>query len=912
MVTADGIIVTFEHGDEETEGMQGELFGYWMERAPTPFGTVNRDLNFGGSIISLNNSFLYYHTRGPQTPLSNANIIKENINPGQSDHVRVEYTTSNATNSDTVILTYCNFLDISTTVKGGAIFFDRILSKIHLKHCNFVRDSRSDRLSWCCPERTRCTSERVRSSPQVQAEQNHPNLTKLCTFSSDNVFNKIEQLRMIFPPNSSHHRPRRPHLPFAPASSSSRASSSSSSLRSYIRSGRRWVTSRTMGPVHTQSDRLLCTIQFGDALAEALSFSFRSSEGDRAGRREASPNTSHFLVAQDSLNITILNKLPILPNFIPDTTSKEYAMKVTGLEGGTGRCEYNIHLRASSPFLLLHVYHSLCFFVCLGGVAVRTLIRQYHPAVLLFLADHSAAVGAEVQSNLIMWLVNSLFSDVHAIDQGRMDLLRSPVWIVSLVQAAEGMCARRNLLVLLVDYSFMQLQEGTRRRSSRAPAHRLHAAPVCGRGGAGVGAIPMGQGGGCGAVHVCVGAVGECPVTLHQLYLRQIRLDEPVSPLPIKSQAINKTRVVGVYSRLSSLTDTFRLFSHSNAVLHQHPLVLTALAAFSQSPNFWEMNQARLMLLNLYSSLRSSSASTGHSSSRRASGVRSQAQSDLPRRGDQLARDDRDEHPCSAHVRVPALKMRAAARSAFLRCCCSTSRSDSVHIRTAEEMLLFDVELRFRPHPYSRRDASVRRRARRFHLTTTSRSAVEDSDAALRIIYSLALPTPHPHHRSTSSREEHASPDNHPRPHNHQSVREVAALVEKALDKRALNLSRDNRNEMQMAARQNTSPSRSILTCSHHPLDSSSAQSRILPSTPHAPAARREGHGADRPPPPHPHRHSPPLHLRLPPLLNEFKQAGIHQQSNVEFFQMRMGQKDPAIALVAAQFLKGHSFLRKD
>ncbi|KAK2941723.1 hypothetical protein BLNAU_23368 [Blattamonas nauphoetae] len=87
----------------------------------------------------LNNSFLYYHTRGPQTPLSNANIIKENINPGQSDHVRVEYTTSNATNSDTVILTYCNFLDISTTVIGGAIFFDRILSKIHLKHCNFVR-----------------------------------------------------------------------------------------------------------------------------------------------------------------------------------------------------------------------------------------------------------------------------------------------------------------------------------------------------------------------------------------------------------------------------------------------------------------------------------------------------------------------------------------------------------------------------------------------------------------------------------------------------------------------------------------------------------------------------------------------------------------------------------------------------
>ncbi|KAK2952356.1 hypothetical protein BLNAU_12766 [Blattamonas nauphoetae] len=492
-----------------------------------------------------------------------------------------------------------------------------------------------------------------------------------------------------------------------------------------------------------------------------------------------------------------------------------------------------------------------------------------------------------------MWLVNSLFSDVHAIDQGRMDLLRSPVWIVSLVQAAEGICRKDE-------------------EEAAEPQHtRLHAAPVCGRGGAGVGAIPMGQGGGCGAVHVCVGAVGECPVTLHQLYLRQIRLDEPVSP--------SAHQIAGDQQDESGWSVFAALFPHRHVPIvlpqqrcppptsprpHCPRRVFAVSELLGDEPGTTDATQPLLV----------------------APVLRQQAQ-DTHLQEERAVFEAKHKVTCldvviswrvmtGMSILAPlTLKMRAAARSAFLRCCCSTSRSDSVHIRTAEEMLLFDVELRFRPHPYSRRDASVRRRARRFHLTTTSRSAVEDSDAALRIIYSLALPL----HtriigppRRVRAGEEHASPDNHPRPHNHQSVREVAALVEKALDKRALNLSRDNRNEMQMAARQNTpriftyDPTPPTQPSSPHTHPSSPA------STPHAPAARREGHGADRPPPPHPHRHSPPLHLRLPPLLNEFKQAGIHQQSNVEFFQMRMGQKDPAIALVAAQFLKGHSFLRKD
>ncbi|KAK2940128.1 hypothetical protein BLNAU_24962 [Blattamonas nauphoetae] len=795
MVTADGIIVTFEHGDEETEGMQGELFGYWMEKSSNSFWNGEPRFELWGSIISLNNSFLYYHTRGPQTPLSNANIIKENINPGQSDHVSVEYTTSNATNSDTVILTYCNFLDISTT---------------------------------------------------VQAEQNHPNLTKLCTFSSDNVFNKIEQLRMIFPPNSSHHRPRRPHLPFAP------------SLVQFTRQ----LVVQLASELHPQWTSVGDESDDGTRphaiRSTPLHHPVRGCSGrgslpslfallKEIGQEGASPNTSHFLVAQDSLNITILNKLPILPNFIPDTTSKEYAMKVTGLEGGTGRCEYNIHLRASSPFLLLHVYHSLCFFVCLGGVAVRTLIRQYHPAVLLFLADHSAAVGAEVQSNLIMWLVNSLFSDVHAIDQGRMDLLRSP-----LHAAAEG-----------------------RGEEAAEPQHtRLHAAPVCGRGGAGVGAIPMGQGGGCGAVHVCVGAVGECPVTLHQLYLRQIRLDEPVSP--------SAHQIAGDQQDESSWSVFAALFPHRHVPIvlpqqrcppptsprpHCPRRVFAVSELLGDEPGTTDATQPLLV----------------------APVLRQQAQ-DTHLQEERAVFEAKHKVTCldvviswrvmtGMSILLPlALKMRAAARSAFLRRCCSTSRSDSVHIRTAEEMLLFDVELRFRPHPYSRRDASVRRRARRvvgllcgledeassprhhhpqLHLTTTSRSAVEDSDAALRIIYSLALPL----HtriigppRRVRAGEEHASPDNHPRPHNHQSVREVAALVEKALDKRALNLSRDNRNEMQMAARQNTSPSRSILTCSHHPsrlqfssvphftYDPTPRHSPLLPTLTHRPQLRHPMH----------------------------------------------------------------------
>ncbi|KAK2962886.1 hypothetical protein BLNAU_2321 [Blattamonas nauphoetae] len=874
----DIALVTFNHTLERDESYRIESGIVWIldgKELQLLFGTVNRDLNFGGSIISLNNSFLYYHTRGPQTPLSNANIIKENINPGQSDHVSVEYTTSNATNSDTVILTYCNFLDISTTVKGGAIFFDRILSKIHLKHCNFVRDSRSDRLSWCCPERTR--------SPIGHTTEIHLtniNLTSVTRKAHLSEFDRVHSLvqftrQLVVQLASELH----------PQWTSVGDESDDGSVYSDDMDDMPMSSPSTRNPIDS-----LCTIQFGDALAEALSLLFFALLKE-IGQEGASPNTSHFLVAQDSLNITILNKLPILPNFIPDTTSKEYAMKVTGV----GRRNWK---SGTAFFRILPMLSSLVLSSStpLPHASFFTAL-QYHPAVLLFLADHSAAVGAEVQSNLIMWLVNSLFSDVHAIDQGRMDLLRSP-----LHAAAEG-----------------------RGEEAAEPQHtRLHAAPVCGRGGAGVGAIPMGQGGGCGAVHVCVGAVGECPVTLHQLYLRQIRLDEPVSP--------SAHQIAGDQQDESSWS-----FSHSNAVLHQHPprphcprRVFAVSELLGDEPGTTDATQPLLVA----PVLRQQAQDTHLQEERAVFEAKHKVtcldvviswrvmtgMSILAPLGDQVdftqlftinqcPRASSQNASCCSFSLPPPLLFDQK------RCCCSTSSSDSVHIRTAEEMLLFDVELRFRPHPYSRRDASVRRRARRLHLTTTSRSAVEDSDAALRIIYSLALPTPHPHHRSTSSREEHASPDNHPRPHNHQSVREVAALVEKALDKRALNLSRDNRNEMQMAARQNTSaqsphftydPTPPTQPSSPHTHPSSPA------STPHAPAARREGHGADRPPPPHPHRHSPPLHLRLPPLLNEFKQAGIHQQSNVEFFQMRMGQKDPAIALVAAQFLKGHSFLRKD
>ncbi|KAK2948559.1 hypothetical protein BLNAU_16545 [Blattamonas nauphoetae] len=842
MVTADGIIVTFEHGDEETEGMQGELFGYWMERAPTPFGTVNRDLNFGGSIISLNNSFLYYHTRGPQTPLSNANIIKENINPAPIGHTtEIHLTNINLT---------------SVTRKAHLSEFDRVHSLVQFTRQLVVQ----------------------------LASELHPQWTSVGDESDDGSVYSDDMDDM-------------------PMSSPS-----------------------TRNPIDS-----LCTIQFGDALAEALSFSFRSSEGDRAGRRAVGRRRSRDFVLlrnehvlgpdgrvqlvaavseEEADRMKALSRSPsplhklglakhvALPPAHPAQLHSRHHVEGVRDEGHGGWKEeleewncllpHPPHALLSRPLLVYATPHA-SFFTAL----------QYHPAVLLFLADHSAAVGAEVQSNLIMWLVNSLFSDVHAIDQGRMDLLRSPVWIVSLVQAAEGICRKG------------------RGEEAAEPQHtRLHAAPVCGRGGAGVGAIPMGQGGGCGAVHVCVGAVGECPVTLHQLYLRQIRLDEPVSP--------SAHQIAGDQQDESSWSVFAALFPHRHVPIvlpqqrcppptsprpHCPRRVFAVSELLGDEPGTTDATQPLLVA----PVLRQQAQDTHLQEERAVFEAKHKVtcldvviswrvmtgMSILLR---SVIRSTSPNSSPSTSVRVPALKMRAAARSAFLRRCCSTSRSDSVHIRTAEEMLLFDVELRFRPHPYSRRDASVRRRARRLHLTTTSRSAVEDSDAALRIIYSLALPTPHPHHRSTSSREEHASPDNHPRPHNHQSVREVAALVEKALDKRALNLSRDNRNEMQMAARQNTSPSRSILTCSHHPsrLQFSSVPAFYLRHPMHLLLGGKGTVQIDH-----------LLHIRTD-TLRLFTSAGIHQQSNVEFFQMRMGQKDPAIALVAAQFLKGHSFLRKD
>ncbi|KAK2944538.1 hypothetical protein BLNAU_20544 [Blattamonas nauphoetae] len=169
MGTGDGVLVSFEDDDEEPESLQRVscllsgisvrngsapfcpcekldwkfsqgLHGCWVEQSSNHLsGALNRDLNFGGSIISSNNTFLSCHTRGPQNTLPNANIVKENINPSQSNHKRIVFTTSEVTESDTIIFTHCHFQDLSTKSNGGAILFDNILSNIHVKHCKFVR-----------------------------------------------------------------------------------------------------------------------------------------------------------------------------------------------------------------------------------------------------------------------------------------------------------------------------------------------------------------------------------------------------------------------------------------------------------------------------------------------------------------------------------------------------------------------------------------------------------------------------------------------------------------------------------------------------------------------------------------------------------------------------------------------------
>ncbi|KAK2960192.1 hypothetical protein BLNAU_4745 [Blattamonas nauphoetae] len=152
-------------------------------------------------------------------------------------------------------------------------------------------------------------------------------LTKLCTFSSGNMFNKIEQLRTIFPPCSPPGNLMSVLAPFIPISalgnhsypfalslSNSRASSSSSFYRSCIRSGRRHI------PINSL---LFC------ALLKKLIESKPYLALRLHSTNQASPHTSPFLVAQESLNITILNKLPIAPNLVPDTTSMEYSTKVT-------------------------------------------------------------------------------------------------------------------------------------------------------------------------------------------------------------------------------------------------------------------------------------------------------------------------------------------------------------------------------------------------------------------------------------------------------------------------------------------------------------------------------------------------------------------------------------------------------
>ncbi|KAK2941818.1 hypothetical protein BLNAU_23274 [Blattamonas nauphoetae] len=112
-------------------------------------------------------------------------------------------------------------------------------------------------------------------------------------------------------------------------------------------------------------------------------------------------------------------------------------------------------------------------------------------------------------------------------------------------------------------------------------------------------------------------------------------------------------------------------FSHSNTVLLNRvlstatniPLVLTAIAAYSQSLNFWEMNQTRLILLNLNAS--------------------------LPFFVCQHSPTSPNSHPS------------AVCQNAS---CCSFSLPPP---------RLFDVSLRFCAHPHDRRDAAVRRLARR-------------------------------------------------------------------------------------------------------------------------------------------------------------------------------------------------------
>ncbi|KAK2941520.1 hypothetical protein BLNAU_23572 [Blattamonas nauphoetae] len=787
MVTADGIIVTFEHGDEETEGMQGfemevhrsihgrNLAGTYprncldtgWKRAPNPFGTVNRDLNFGGSIISLNNSFLYYHTRGPQTPLSNANIIKENINPGQSDHLRLGTTEIHLTN---INLT-------SVTRKAHLSEFDRVHSLVQFTRQLVVQ----------------------------LASELHPQWTSVGDESDDGSVYSDDMDDM-------------------PMSSPS-----------------------TRNPIDS-----LCTIQFGDALAEALSLLFFALLKE-IGQEGASPNTSHFLVAQDSLNITILNKLPILPNFIPDTTSKEYAMKVTGV----GRRNWK---SGTAFFRILPMLSSLV-------LSSSTPLPTLPSSLPCSLGDIECSSTIPLSSSSWLTIRQRWGRGPEQPDHvaGQLPLLGRPRHRPRPDGSAEIACldrlarpgSRRDVCQTEPARPSCRLQlhaaaEGRGEEAAEPQHTRLHAAPVCGRGGAGVGAIPMGQGGGCGAVHVCVGAVGECPVTLHQLYLRQIRLDEPVSP--------SAHQIAGDQQDESSWSVFAALFPHRHVPIvlpqqrcppptsprpHCPRRVFAVSELLGDEPGTTDATQPLLV----------------------APVLRQQAQ-DTHLQEERAVFEAKHKVTCLDVV----ISWRVMTGMSILaplgdqvdftqlftinQCPRASSQNASCCSFSLPPPLLFDVSLRFRPHPYSRRDAAVRRRApipstsvqqkRCFCSTSSSkgggtamwtrgRSFVTTSPsprsyispqpparpsktATLPFASSTASLSPlHPHHRSTSSREEHASPDNHPRPHNHQSVREVAALVEKALDKRALNLSRDNRNEMQMAARQNTSPSRSILTCSHHP-----------------------------------------------------------------------------------------------
>ncbi|KAK2955754.1 hypothetical protein BLNAU_9290 [Blattamonas nauphoetae] len=143
-------------------------------------------------------------------------------------------------------------------------------------------------------------------------------------------------------------------------------------------------------------------------------------------------------------------------------------------------------------------------------------------------------------------------------------------------------------------------------------------------------------------------------------------------------------------------------------------------------------------------------------------------------------------HPTLTHRLC--VKMRAAARSAFPRRGYSMSRSDSVHIRTTEEMLLFDVSLEgwgtamwtggpvfIITSPSPRSSISPRPPARPSKTATLPFASSTASPSPLhthitgtprrKCLLRWSMPTLWPCGRTRPSRQ-------HSRPHNHQPVRD--------------------------------------------------------------------------------------------------------------------------------------------